>query len=79
MDTHPLNHNNTKITKSILSALCVFVVMLAAISTVSAQSPPPTLSPESTIETELAQHSVFCTLQDSRGFMWFGTEAGLNK
>ena len=32
-----------------------------------------------TIEDNLSQSSIFCLLQDSRGFMWFGTEDGLNK
>ncbi len=27
----------------------------------------------------LSQSTVMCALQDSRGFMWFGTEAGLNR
>ena len=31
------------------------------------------------LEQGLSQASVFCILQDSRGFMWFGTEDGLNK
>lgn len=32
-----------------------------------------------TIEQGLAQSSVFCILQDKKGFMWFGTEQGLNR
>jgi hypothetical protein len=31
------------------------------------------------IEQGLSQSTVFCMLQDSQGFMWFGTEDGLNK
>jgi ligand-binding sensor domain-containing protein len=27
----------------------------------------------------LSQSTVYCILQDSRGFMWFGTHDGLNK
>ncbi len=27
----------------------------------------------------LSHNTVFCSLQDSRGFMWFGTEEGLNR
>src|SRR5579863_789289 len=27
----------------------------------------------------LSQSNVICSLQDSRGFMWFGTREGLNK
>ena len=31
------------------------------------------------IEDGLSQSTVFCILQDSQGYMWFGTEDGLNK
>ena len=30
-------------------------------------------------EQGLSQNAIFCMLQDHKGFMWFGTEAGLNK
>lgn len=32
-----------------------------------------------TVEEGLAQGSIFCILQDRNGFMWFGTEQGLNR
>jgi ligand-binding sensor domain-containing protein/AraC-like DNA-binding protein len=32
-----------------------------------------------TLENGLSQSSISCILKDSRGFMWFGTEDGLNK
>ena len=32
-----------------------------------------------TVEQGLAQNAVFCILQDQKGFMWFGTEQGLNR
>ncbi len=31
------------------------------------------------LEQGLSQISVYATLQDSRGFMWFGTENGFNR
>src|SRR6476469_572646 len=31
------------------------------------------------IDQGLSQSNVMCILQDSRGFMWFGTRDGLNK
>ena len=32
-----------------------------------------------TLEDGLSQSSIYCTAQDARGFMWFGTEDGLNR
>ena len=31
------------------------------------------------INSGLSQNNVLCVLQDSRGFMWFGTRDGLNR
>ncbi len=46
--------------------------------TVQAQAPDVKFE-RITIEQGLSQSTIFCILQDSRGFMWFGTEDGLNK
>ena len=50
------------------------------------RSPAPQVSPRQhlrferiSLEQGLSQSTVFCMLQDSQGFMWFGTEDGLNK
>ena len=43
---------------------------------------PPDQRPEFeriSVEHGLSQSSVVCILQDSKGFMWFGTQDGLNK
>ncbi|MCP5054244.1 MAG: histidine kinase, partial [bacterium] len=32
-----------------------------------------------TIEQGIAQNSIFCTLQDKQGFLWLGTEGGLDR
>ncbi|NLI46434.1 MAG: response regulator [Acidobacteria bacterium] len=46
---------------------------------------PPLLHADSfmfshlTIDQGLSQSNVFCIVQDRRGFMWFGTEDGLNR
>ena len=44
-----------------------------------AQSEPHLLFKQLSIEHGLSQNSVNCILQDRSGFMWFGTESGLNK
>jgi len=32
-----------------------------------------------TVDDGLSQNSIYCILQDKQGFMWFGTDGGLNK
>ena len=53
---------------------------------INAVTPPAQSTPNSNVKFErvsieqgLSQNSVHCILQDSRGFMWFGTWDGLNK
>jgi len=57
---------------------CLFIVLLLVNRPIFAQ---PTFSniEHFTIENGLSQSVVNCILQDSQGFMWIGTQDGLNK
>lgn len=54
------------------------MVLSALAGTAGAQSPQLKLEHIS-LNQGLSQNSVFCILQDSRGFLWFGTQDGLNR
>lgn len=54
------------------------LALLLAASTASALGRPMRFERLST-DQGLSQSTVMCVLQDSHGFMWFGTEAGLNR
>src|ERR1700750_3484750 len=57
--------------------LCILLLLLTA---TFAFSQTEHLSFEHLGTTQgLSNSNVICTLQDSRGFMWFGTREGLNK
>ncbi|MEJ2542987.1 MAG: two-component regulator propeller domain-containing protein [Calditrichaceae bacterium] len=62
--------NNPFILKSLLSLLLFFCAFSYAKS-IHVKN----LS----LEDGLSQSSVLCILQDQQGFMWFGTEDGLNR
>jgi len=75
--------------KSLFFSLCLFLAafiswpgasFLAAAETFrwASLSHPLRLGSLS-VEQGLSQSSVFCALQDRRGFLWFGTEDGLNR
>ncbi len=57
---------------SVLLAACVIVAPLWSQSS-------RYLSRHYTVKDGLSQNYVYCMLQDSKGFMWFGTRDGLNK
>jgi len=61
-------------------------ISLFAAAVVMIGAPPPCAAQEETviferlsIEQGLSQSIVECIIQDRRGFMWFGTQDGLNK
>ena len=56
------------------------LVLVEAVALMAASGPGSTLSFEHlTVEDGLSHGSVHAILQDDRGFMWFGTEDGLNR
>src|SRR6266849_845283 len=62
-----------------LTILPLTVVMLFAIGTASAQSILPARFTRISVEQGLSQSTVQAILQDHRGFLWFGTEEGLDR
>ncbi len=57
----------------LISCICLF----ASLQTLG-QSEPPKFK-QISLENGLSQSSITCIVKDSKGFMWFGTEDGLNK
>ncbi|MDA3824067.1 MAG: hypothetical protein PF450_15840, partial [Bacteroidales bacterium] len=66
--------------KSLLSicVICLLIPKIAYSQNISAQNADLKFEHISTIDG-LSQSTVLCILQDSKGFMWFGTQDGLNK
>ena len=56
-----------------------FVILTALTQTVFGQGSHPIKFEHLTVADGLSQSTVLCVLQDSKGFMWFCTEDGLNK
>ncbi|MBN1270957.1 MAG: GHKL domain-containing protein [Candidatus Aminicenantes bacterium] len=58
----------------------VFLTMISSLYISSLEAQAGRLKFENIgIEQGLSQNTVFCLIQDSEGFMWFGTEAGVNR
>jgi two-component system sensor histidine kinase ChiS len=58
----------------------LFILMVLFKTGISSQSKSPVYHVEHlTIDDGLSQSSVNCILQDSMGFLWFGTQDGLNR
>src|SRR3954468_15373727 len=56
-----------------------FLVLLAQMPLYVCSQPKQIKFKHLQTDAGLSQSNVICTLQDSRGFMWFGTRDGLNK
>jgi PAS domain S-box-containing protein len=58
--------------------ILIFLAGLHPLTLVHAQTPTPRFT-HLTSEQGLSHNAVKCILQDSQGFMWFGTQDGLNR
>ena len=69
--------------KNCLNAVFVFILILLSPPLHGAQNTLNKSTPfcfdNISLEEGLSNLTVYCILQDSYGFMWFGTEEGLNK
>ncbi len=61
-----------------LSRICLLILCIAPFSSLTAQS-LDLFFEHLTTEDGLSQNDVNCIIQDSLGFMWFGTNDGLNR
>lgn len=62
---------------TLVTTLCLTAMLPRLYAQVSPQK--EILFERLTVKNGLSQGSVLCILQDKRGFMWFGTEDGLNR
>ena len=53
-----------------------FIVLLLTVSTASGQS---YYFKHYQVENGLSNNTVYCSIQDNKGFLWFGTKEGLNR
>lgn len=75
--------NSSELLDTVLSLIIIRILLIALmlwLLTICLYAQPVELKFEHlTSEQGLSQNGVLCILQDSRGFMWFGTQDGLNK
>lgn len=62
-----------------LLPLRVLVTVLAVITLAATARAQPYYFRHYQVENGLSNNTVFCSLQDKNGFMWFGTKEGLNR
>ncbi len=74
-----LRHPNLDPIMIIRKLKYLFAVFLLSKGVVTAQIPKPSLLEPITIDDGLSQGYISCIIQDSKGFMWFGTLGGLNR
>src|SRR5579862_9822830 len=72
-------HFNTGSTSTILKGYVCFFVFLLTISLEGHAQKENLKFDHLDINSGLSQNHVLCALQDSRGFMWFGTRDGLKR
>ena len=57
----------------------LFLLPLFVVARIAIAQPKQIKFERLSIEEGLSQDQVYCIYQDSRGFMWFGTQDGLNR
>lgn len=66
--------------RTLAVAIIVWLTLVSGLSAQESELQFDQITTENTIKVKgLSQNSVYCLLQDSKGFMWIGTWDGLNK